>query len=148
MAELPNYVSVCFLDDLEVEFSDVKTFKTKEELVEITCTWWNELEKQNRSWYLYSPECDVDLLLQKGYLKWCRVEKYYAVCVAINFESPSMWSKDCEAKTLDWTACNLPEEAIALATKKHETPADEPPEDYDVNPVIKFMTQLYGSGVF
>ena len=145
MAELPNYASVCFLDDLKVEFSDVKTFETKEELAEITLMWWNELEKQNRYWRRYSPECDVDLLLQRGYLKWCRVEKYYAVCVSINFESPLVWSKDCEAETLDWTACELPGEVIAFAKEKHKTSVDETPEDYDVNPVIKFMDQLYGS---
>lgn len=144
-----KYVSFGILNDLVFTHKKIRTFNTKDELVLIMKEFWNILLNESYLYWDYCKYSDeyTDKLLKYNTLCWNRVEKYYVVCFAINFEIFNIWSKDCDARVIDWTQeyeyennfDNLTFPMQQLALEKAKKTIQNPPEDYNLNPVIKLI---------
>lgn len=131
-------LSFAILDDLNQKYYFSEDFTSYDELTQILTKIWDsflseEVEYGDRGYFFQKNTKSEDIndvlykLKQNNYYVCNRINKYYVYAFAINYKRFWIWSKDCEAKIIEWPV------------KSYESVADNLDPEYDVNPVIKVM---------
>jgi len=77
-----------------------------------------------------------DVLEEQKYCVYNRVVKYYVIAFSLNYNRFHVYSKGCDLEVIDWeTETNGVVNGPILDSESDH-------EDYDENPVIKFMNEL------
>lgn len=71
-------------------------------------------------------------LSREGYYVWNRYEKYYVIAFAINYKRFNVYSRDYDAELITWRDNDYCDEIVD----------DDSDEDYNVNPVVKLLSQI------
>jgi hypothetical protein len=136
---MTHTLSVAVLDDLRFKFKENVTFTTREELITCLKRYYKKIRVEYDELYMEDElderhvESNTDTLLERGYLCWNRVQKYYVLCFAIDYKKFRVWSNDCDAEIIEWDVDVGDDESVA-----------EPPEEHDINPVVKMVGMLLG----
>lgn len=141
MSESTHTVSFALLDDLRFKTFDHKIVTNRDEAKSFVVGWLEKLSDESKYEDLYFKNNvdDFDQVFEQlwnhKYIVWNRLGKYYVVYFSINYCTFDIFSKDYDAKVIDWNlifpnAVNGPKMGNPL------------PDDYNVSPVVKMMQQL------
>jgi len=141
-----SYHYLCFGVFNDCKFIDRKFIKyeTNEQLHSI----FFELNKHISSYlYLELDEQDFDLLSNNNIVAYKRIEKYYALCVSIDFKTCYIWSKDIDPCIVDWfEKCEENDNNIEITPNniiyKDNFMPNKPNDNVNENPVITLFKRI------
>ena len=135
-------LSFMILDDLEPEYGPVhikiSEGGVRDAVIKLVEPILSREERNQTKYprYLLSDVFDIDevveRLLEKGFYRINRYEKYYVIAFAIDYARFEVYSKDCDKKFIKWRNNDTGDSVKGVITDIN----------YNENPVITFFKNL------
>jgi len=136
-----HYLSMAVFDDGNECYSHCTKYHNYDDLRKSVCEYLGILLNDSNLYFDMSVTYLLGQLLEYDHCVFNRHQKYYVIAFAINFEPFQIWSKDCEARIIKWNPIDEQSKEI-IDYKLNNNVINPPPEDYNLNPVIKCMENL------